>query len=65
MLLLPRMWWCEPVPLMSRLTLSIMAAPPETAMVFAFNIGTQRTVGIWRAFKLEVEGTDVDGYRRL
>ena len=29
--------------------------------VFAFNIGTQRTVGIWRTFKLEVEGADVDG----
>ena len=29
--------------------------------VFAFNIGTQRTVDIWRTFKLEVEGADVDG----
>ena len=29
--------------------------------VFAFNIGTQRTVGIGRTFKLEVEGADVDG----
>ena len=29
--------------------------------VFAFNIGTQRTVGIWRTLKLEVEGADVDG----
>ena len=29
--------------------------------VFAFNIGTQRTVGVGRTFKLEVEGADVDG----
>ena len=29
--------------------------------VFAFNIGTQRTVGVGRTFELEVEGADVDG----
>ena len=29
--------------------------------VFAFDVGTQRTVGVGRTFKLEVEGTDVDG----
>ena len=29
--------------------------------VFAFNIGTQRTVGIGRTFKFEVEGADIDG----
>ena len=29
--------------------------------VFAFNIGTQRTVGVGRTLKLEVEGADIDG----
>ena len=29
--------------------------------VFAFDVGTQRTVGVGRTFELEVEGADVDG----
>ena len=29
--------------------------------MFAFDVGTQRTVGVGRTFELEVEGADVDG----